>query len=365
MGMGRRTYDIDWLSSILLLCLGLFGVFLLLTIDSSLFRSQILFLALGFLLLWVVSRVHVAILWWLAPAAYVISILLLIATYFFPEIRGSARWIVIGGFQIQPSELVKPLMLLATARFIATHPPRVMKYLPMHIVLFLVPFLLIFKQPDFGTSLVYASMWFAMMLAGGLRLSLVAIGGVVGFFLGPVVWNALAAYQKSRVITFLNPALDPQGAGYNAIQAMIAVGSGQLFGRGLGRGTQSHLRFLPEFHTDFIFATLIEELGFVGGFVLFLLYGLLLWRILSPLVKGKISHIFPYVFSIGVFAMILSQVFINAGMNMGLIPITGITLPLVSYGGSSLLSISITFGLLWAVLQTDIEDRSVAIRRRN
>ena len=143
--------------------------------------------------------------------------------------------------------------------------------------------------------------------------------------------------------------MDPKGAGYNALQAMIAVGSGQWFGRGLGRGTQSHLRFLPEFHTDFIFATLIEELGFLGGSLLLFGYAFLLYRIIAPVIRGVITDTRVFIYSFGLFAMLLSQIFINAGMNMGLIPITGITLPFVSYGGSSILSTAISFGILWAI----------------
>ncbi len=188
-----------------------------------------------------------------------------------------------------------------------------------------------------------------MLLAGGLPVWILLAGGALGVLCLPFVWSHLAAYQKSRIETFLNPGLDPKGAGYNAIQAMIAVGSGQLFGRGLGRGTQSHLRFLPEFHTDFIFATIIEELGFIGGILLLSGYGTLLYRIIAPFVRGAVENIRLFIFSFGLFAMLLSQVFINIGMNMGLIPVTGITIPFVSYGGSSLLSTAVSFGLLWAI----------------
>jgi rod shape determining protein RodA len=177
----------------------------------------------------------------------------------------------------------------------------------------------------------------------------------------PFLWSHLAQYQQSRVLTFLNPALDPKGAGYNALQAMIAVGSGQWLGRGLGRGTQSRLRFLPEFHTDFIFATIVEELGFLGGTLLLAGYAFLLYRVIAPVLRGTVEDTRLFIYSFGLFAMLLSQIFINAGMNMGLIPITGITLPFVSYGGSSILSTAISFGILWALARTNNEDAGIAI----
>ena len=142
---------------------------------------------------------------------------------------------------------------------------------------------------------------------------------------------------------------------------MIAVGSGQLIGRGLGLGTQSHLRFLPEHHTDFIFATLVEELGFIGGLLLFSAYSILLIRIISPFFRGTRQEAGVFIYSLGLFTMLLSQIFINAGMNMGLMPITGITLPFVSYGGSSILSLTIAFGFLWAIQRGQTDDSTIAI----
>ena len=241
------------------------------------------------------------------------------------------------------------------------YPPRQLRYFPIHFIFFFIPFLLVFTQPDLGTSIVYFFMWFSMMIAGGLSLFTVAFFGLVLFFLLPVGFSWLRDYQRTRILTFLDPALDPKGAGYNAIQAMIAVGSGQFFGRGLGRGTQSHLRFLPEFHTDFIFATLVEEFGFFGGFLLLLSYALLFIRIIIVTFTGAKHTLFVFTYAFGLFSMLLVQVFINAGMNMGLVPITGITLPLVSYGGSSVLSVAIGFGLLWALLKDKTTHGNVAI----
>ncbi|MFZ5845181.1 MAG: FtsW/RodA/SpoVE family cell cycle protein [Patescibacteria group bacterium] len=359
--MGQRNFYFDSLTAILLLCLGSFGLFLFLTIDKALFIQQLSYFLLGFILLLLLLRLDPLILWYFAPLGYIFSIIFLALSYLGPSIRGATRWIIVGGVQLQPSELVKPLLLLAFARLMSQYPPRNWRFLALHIFLFVVPFILVFRQPDLGSSLIYAGFWLAMLVAGGLPLLFQFLGILTMGILAPVGWHFLAAYQKARILTFLNPTLDPRGAGYNALQAMIAVGSGQIFGRGLGLGTQSHLRFLPEYHTDFVFATLIEELGFLGGSLLLLLYAALLWRIIEPLVKGKVKEAFPFIYSVGLFTTILVQIFINSGMNMGIIPITGITLPFVSYGGSSVFSLAISFALLWVIRRTGDSESRIAI----
>lgn len=358
--MGRRNFNYDWVSITLLFLLGSFGLFLLLTTNRGLFVQQSLYLLLGFGLLFLVARLDGILLWWFAPIGYVLSLILLAASFLGPSIRGATRWIVLGGVQLQPSELVKPLLLLAFARFIAQFPPRSFRCLPLHLLLWGIPFILVFWQPDLGTSLIYTGMWLSAMLAGGLSFSLVIAGAVLGILGLPFVWRLLANYQRLRVLTFLNPSLDPRGAGYNAIQAMIAVGSGQLFGRGLGRGTQSHLRFLPEFHTDFIFATLVEELGLIGGLLLLLFYALLVWRLVAPFLRGEATELFVLVYTMGLFGLLLGQIFINTGMNLGILPVTGITLPFVSYGGSSILSLSVAFGILFALRRVQPETTRIA-----
>jgi len=347
--MGKFTQTIDWVDLVLLLVIGSFGLFILLSIDQSLFTQQLVILVLAIIAGVAVSMMDTAIVLWAAPLGYVASLALLATSYLGPAIRGATRWITVGGIQLQPSELVKPFLILAFAWAMRAFPPRTLKGFFLQCGLFVVPFLLVFRQPDLGTSIVYAVSWLSMMIAAGFPIRYVVIGFLGASLLFPIGWRGLHDYQRERITTFINPGEDPKGAGYNAIQSMIAVGSGQLFGRGLGRGTQSHFRFLPEYHTDFIFATLVEELGFFGGFILLLAYGALLWRIIRPLVAGVIEGVIPFVFSVGLFAMILTQIVINAGMNMGLVPITGITLPLVSYGGSSLLSLSVCFGVLWAL----------------
>lgn len=344
-----------------LVLLGLVGLFVLLTIQLALFWQQCIFLGIGALLVWGISKLDSAILWWLAPYGYFLSLFFLVLTYFGPDIRGASRWIMIGSQQIQPSEIVKPFVILFMARLMSIVSPRSVKSWGVQVLVCLIPFLLVFKQPDLGTSLVYASSWLAMMIAGGFPVFVLIFCIAIGGALLPMLWGHLQTYQQSRILTFVDPALDPKGAGYNALQAMIAVGSGQWFGKGLGMGTQSHMRFLPEFHTDFIFATLIEELGFVGGLVIFGLYLTLLWRMILPYVRGLHAQSFGFLYTIGFFTMILTQVLINVGMNMGIIPVTGITLPFISYGGSSILGISIGFGILLSMQRHGVEDGSIAI----
>lgn len=359
--MGKNAHHFDWIGLLLLLCLFSLGLFLLLTVGANLFWQQLVFILLALVLLFIFSHLDPVVLWWAAPFGYVLGCIFLALSYLGPTVRGATRWIMILGVQLQPSELAKPFFLLAYAYFMHKYSPRNLKNFPFLFVLFLIPFLLVYRQPDLGSSIIYAVSWLAMMLAGGLPVGAVAAAIAAGTISLPFLWSLLLPYQKDRIITFLDPAHDPSGAGYNALQAMIAVGSGQWIGRGLGRGTQSHLRFLPEHHTDFIFATLIEELGFLGGVLLLTLYGLVLVRIITPLMKHHTDNPGFFAFTLGLFSMLLSQIFINAAMNMGLLPITGITLPFISYGGSSILSWAMAFGLLWALGRHKSDSGTIAI----
>lgn len=349
--MGRRFSHIDPITSITLLLLSLFGIGILFTLDPSFGTQQIVYTGIGIGLLLTFSLVPAYIYESFAPFFYVGSIILLIITLFTPPIRGASRWIMVGTEQIQPSEVLKPFMLVAFAGLLVRFPPKTIGKVFFHCLLFLLPFLLIFKQPDLGSGIVYFAMWFVMMLAAGLPLRFVGIGAIAAGISSPIVWHFLASYQKDRLLTFINPSLDPTGTGYNAIQSMIAIGSGGFFGKGLGLGTQSSLRFLPEYHTDFIFASTIEELGFFGGALIFILFGVLLSRLVKPYLTGDLRDDSAFIYTSGVFAMMLIQVVVNSGMNMGILPITGITFPLLSFGGSSILSIYTAFGIAMAFLK--------------
>jgi rod shape determining protein RodA len=206
-------------------------------------------------------------------------------------------------------------------------------------------FVLVFLQPDFGSAMIIFSIWLGMVMISGIsKKHLVAVLLVLLISAAGIWIYALKDYQKQRIITFLNPLTDIQGAGYNAYQATIAVGSGQILGKGLGYGTQSRLNFLPEYETDFIFAAFAEEWGFVGVVLLMLCYAILLWRILVNSIRGVTN--FEVLFGFGLAIMFMSHIFIHIGMNVGLLPITGITLPLMSYGGSHLLAEFAGLGIL-------------------
>jgi rod shape determining protein RodA len=226
--------------------------------------------------------------------------------------------------------------------------------------LIIIPLVLVFLQPDLGSSLVVFLSWAGIVLASGVSLKILFTSLIILLIGFPVGWRLMQAYQKQRIISFLNPTADPLGAGYNLIQSIVAVGAGQLFGRGLGRGTQAQLMFLPERHSDFIFATIGEEFGFLGGMVLIFLIGFLLWQIL------RIGHSsrdrLGFLISLGIFSLLIGQTLINIGMNLGILPITGVTLPLVSYGGSSLVATMISLGIIANIASQKKRRQTIEIR---
>ena len=285
---------------------------------------------------------------------YLLAFLLLIATFIIGQTtRGAVRWIPLGPLKLQTSEIVKPLLIVFFARLASQRDLSELKNIFIAGILFLLPAVLIFRQPDLGSTLVVSALWLGIVFAAGLKLRYLLVGLLTLTLLLPFGWATLKGYQQTRLVTFINPLSDPLESGYNLLQSIIAVGSGQLLGRGLGQGTQSQLKFLPERHTDFIFASLAEELGFLGASLLIGLFAVLLWRIL--IAARRAPDKFGSFICIGVFSMLAFQIFINIGMNIGLVPITGITLPLISSGGSSLLSTLISLGLV----------ASVSLRRRH
>jgi rod shape determining protein RodA len=255
--------------------------------------------------------------------------------------RGAHRWIQLGAVSIQPSEIIKPFLLTSFA-VLAALSTKTSKKLVWLGGAFLVPAAIIFLQPDLGTALVLGVGWI-IVVASQVPGKLLLTGLFLVLLLSPFGWMFLREYQKDRIATFINPYNDPLGKGYHVIQSVIAVGSGGVLGRGLGQGTQSQLRFLPENHTDFIFAAISEDLGFIGGSLILGLLGVLLHR----LYRLHVTTTDPVasVFCLSVMGMLAFQTFVNIGMNVGLVPVTGITLPFLSYGGSSLMSLAITLGM--------------------
>ena len=200
------------------------------------------------------------------------------------------------------------------------------------------------KQPDLGSSMVLLAIFFVMMFAGGANIKLLSGLILSGVLLAPIAWFSLEGFQKKRILVFLNPNMDPLGAGYHVIQSKIAVGSGGLLGKGLYRGTQNQLQFLPEQHTDFIFSVLGEELGFIGGILLLVLYLFLILRMLN--IASKSKDLYGMLIIVGVITMFTFHIFINIGMTIGIMPITGLPLPFMSYGGSSFITNMIAVGLV-------------------
>lgn len=339
----RFFRDFDFWILFCLLALAAFGLTIIWSVKPDLLLQQVLFWVLGLLFFFLFSKIDYRIFGPLKWVFYFLSCFLLLLTFFGVSARGATRWIEIAGFRFQPSELIKPLMIIFFADFFTHSPPRSLKNLLTGFLLLAPILILVFKQPDLGNTIILALIFLGIVFAAGLRIFWAILGmGLVGVLL-PLTWRFLVPYQKQRIESFLAPQADPLGAGYHLLQSVITAGSGQMLGRGLGRGTQTHLLFLPERHTDFIFASLAEELGFLGSALILILYGALLLRILQVAKNSQDS--FGYFICLGVFTLVLSQVAINIGMNLGILPITGITLPLVSYGGSSILSISIALGL--------------------
>lgn len=266
---------------------------------------------------------------------YVINILVLLLVLFSGEEGGGAqRWIGIGSFRLQPSEFAKLALVITLSRHLEKK--KSLNTLQDLLTVFLhmaVPMMLIARQPDLGTALVLVAMTFGMMFIAGISYKMLA--GIIsaGILSLPLFWQILKPYQRDRILVFFNPYLDPLGKGYHVIQSKIAIGSGKLFGKGLYQGTQSQLDFLPVKHTDFIFAVLGEELGFVGGVILISLYFMLLYY--SIRVAFKARDLLGTYMVVGVISMWAFQILVNIGMNVGIMPVTGIPLPFMSYGGSS------------------------------
>lgn len=264
---------------------------------------------------------------------------------------GATRWINLGFFQFQPSEFAKIVMVIVLAKIFADHQKNLDSWRTFGLATAytIVPVILVASQPDLGTAMVILATWLGMSIAAGLpkRFFAWSAGAIVTLF--PLMWLwILRDYQKNRLMTFINPANDPLGAGYNVKQAQIAVGSGGMWGRALGQGTQSQLNFLPVQHTDFIFAVLAEELGFAGSLLLILLLTTVVFRALH--ISRLAKDFFGYQLAIGIMVIILFQTLINIGMNTGIMPVTGIPLPFVSYGGSSILTLLLAVGILQSII---------------
>lgn len=295
---------------------------------------------LGFFIMIVVAMVDIRFWFRYAYVIYGVALISLILVAIMGSIgMGAQRWINIGGFTIQPSEFTKISLILVLARYFHSlhlNNLQQLRVLLYPAILVVLPVILILKQPNLGTASITAFLSVGIFFAAGISIRKFLFAGVAGGALLPVAWHFMHDYQKQRVLTFLNPESDPLGAGYNIIQSKIAIGSGGFFGKGFMYGSQSQLSFLPEKQTDFIFTMLNEEFGFVGGVGVIILYGALI--LLGIRIAMECHSHFGKLAAFGISTMIFLHVFINMAMTMGLLPVVGVPLPLLSYGGSNLLS---------------------------
>jgi len=329
------------LPAVVLVIIGLATLF---SINAELFRNQLIFFIISIFFLIFFSQINYSFLKMQSLPIYIMSFVLLVLVLFFGvEARGSVRWFQILGINIQFSEIIKPFLGVSFAWFLSKSSNSSYKTFFATFAMLAPVAFLIFIQPDLGNSVIFILVAVFTLFIYGFPLRVFLLSG--GFLLIslPFIWNLLHSYQRERVVSFFNPS-DPLGISYNAIQSLIAIGSGMIFGKGLGQGSQSELRFLPEGYTDFIFATLAEALGFVGAAVVILCFFILLYKIF--MIFSRSQDKFCKLFSIVTFFFILMQFFISIGMNIGILPIVGITLPFVSYGGSSLVSSFIFLGIL-------------------
>ncbi|MER2493244.1 rod shape-determining protein RodA [Catenovulum sediminis] len=286
---------------------------------------------------------------WAAPL-FIIGCLLLLAVLFFGVVgKGAQRWLDIGITRIQPSEMMKLALPITLAWFIARKPlPPTIGYSVIGLALIMFPTLLIAKQPDLGTSLLIACSGLFVLFLAGLSWRLIGGFAVIGSALAPLIWYFyMHDYQKRRVLTFLNPESDPLGSGYHIIQSKIAIGSGGMWGKGWLKGTQSQLEFLPERHTDFIFSVFAEEFGWVGVLILLAIYMYIIAR--GMVIAIRAPDAFTKLLAGSITLTFFVYVFVNIGMVSGLLPVVGVPLPLVSYGGTSMVTLMAGFGILMAI----------------
>lgn len=355
MSIGQKLWQMNWGLLFLITLVASVGFAMLYSAANGSWepwaKRQIIVFGAGVLLMIFVALVDLR--FWLRSAYfwYLLGLVLLVAVEFAGTVgMGAQRWIDLKFFRLQPSEVMKVAMVLALARYfhgVSMEDIGRPSYLIIPIVMVVAPVALILRQPDLGTSLMLVIGAGVLFFLAGVRLWKFALVIVAGLGSLPIAWNFLRSYQKQRVLTFLNPESDPLGSGYHIMQSKIAMGAGGMFGQGFIQGTQSHLNFLPEKQTDFIFTMLTEEFGFVGGITLIGLYALLF--IYGLAISLQCRSQFGRLVGMGVTTTFALYVFVNIAMVMGVIPVVGAPLPLVSYGGTAMITVLGGFGLLMNV----------------
>lgn len=321
--------------------------------EPGIMPRQFIRLGIAFTLLFIIAQIPIRYFLWVAPMIYLGGIVLLVAVLLVGDIgKGAQRWLDLGFIRFQPSEMMKLAVPLMIAYYFANRPlPCTPVNALVCLVIIVVPVLLIAKQPDLGTSLLIASSGLFGIFLTGLSWKYIISLGLLAICGAPILWLFMHEYQRQRVLMFIDPESDPLGRGYHIIQSKIAIGSGGFFGKGWFEGTQSHLSFLPERSTDFIFAVLAEEFGFVGVVILLILYFLLIFR--CAWITAHAQETFPRLLAGSITFTLAIYIIINIGMVSGLLPVVGLPLPLVSYGGTSIVTLMIGFGILNAIQTKD------------
>jgi len=349
---------IDWLLVFFILPILAAGLFTMKSFtpdegSGDLFGRQLIWIAISLLVFFVFSFLDFRILKQtkiLVSLLLIFSGMLILLLIFGKTLHGAQSWFSLGAFSFQPVDMVKLVLVLVLAKYFSRRHVEIRNVKHIFISGFyaLVPGILVLLQPDFGSAMVVFLIWFGLVLISGIsktHLFLVIAGAALIFL---AMWTfVFAQYQKDRIANFINPLADIRGSGYNAYQSTIAVGSGEIFGKGLGFGTQSRLKFLPQYQSDFILAAFAEEWGFVGTILILLLYTLIIWRVLRLASLGASN--FEILFGLGLAIYLISHIIVNIGMNLALLPVTGIPLPFMSYGGSHLLAEFMALGILMSM----------------
>lgn len=325
------------------------------------YKRQILWFVLGLVFFIFMSNLNYRRLWDIAYLLYVLALFLLFLVFVLGIVRlGAQRWLKFAWFNIQPSEIAKLVIVIFLAKYFSmksvddvslqVNKMGILRGLILPLLFVVIPMGLVVEQPDLGSGAMLLFIFAIMLFLAGVRLKYIVVFLLMILVCVPVLWHYLRDYQKDRLMVFLNPNIDPLGAGYTVIQSKIAIGSGGFLGKGWLKGSQSQLRFLPESHTDFIFATFAEEWGFLGSSLLLLLYYLLIRQ--GIIIAQRSSDNFGRLLALGISLMLALQVIINIAMNLGLAPVVGLPLPLMSYGGSSMFLTFISLGILANINKT-------------
>jgi rod shape determining protein RodA len=358
----RLIHNFDWITlsiTILISLIGIMSIYsatrpLVAEEHSMFYLKQTTWLVLGLIAVFLIVSIDYIWLSRFSMIFYITGIVLLIAVFIMGRTgMGAQRWLSLGPVSFQPSEIFKLIYIIMLSHHLSLlkSPMDTVSLLRTFAFITVFPFILLIKQPDLGTALIIMAIFIALVTARGLPKKITILFIIIGLislpFLGNIFWGGLKDYQKSRLVAFMEPEVDPTGIGYHLNQSKITVGSGKVFGKGYLHGTQGPFRFLPEKHTDFIFAVFAEEWGFLGSFILLFLYLVLIMRGLDTARKAKDD--FGRFLALGITLMFLIYFFVNVGMTLGLMPVVGVPLPFMSYGGTALLSNLIAVGILISI----------------